>query len=102
MTIETALHIMKKLQSVLEDTLEKSNSGIIICFDVNKYIIYVRCTQNKNKVKKIFFSQIIHHSIENFKAVKNMCALRFFNPFFWSKNRRNLEDVKNRQFHNIS
>ncbi len=46
--------------------------------------------------KKFCFSHILHHSIENFKAVRNMCALRFLNPFFRSKNWKNSSGVGNR------
>jgi hypothetical protein len=53
-----------------------------------RFATTVRCTQSKLAVK-IFISNIIHHSIENFKAVKNMCALRFHKIFFRSKNWKN-------------
>jgi hypothetical protein len=43
----------------------------------------------KQKCSKILFLQILHGSIENLTAVKNMCALHFLNPFFWSKNWQN-------------
>lgn len=71
------------------------NSHILQCtymlstlyFDFN-----IRYTQSKSVVENFF----CYISIENLKAVKNMCVLNFLNPFFRSKNLKNSEGIENR------